>query len=105
MVGYPNYFYIGDRTWQAHIEDRYLTKTVVWNIWQLGFAAYSDVGRIREIMPAQWSPTLADAGLAIRLGDIRSAYGGVIYFSYAFPLLHVPGISQRQFLVGNTFNF
>lgn len=105
MPGYPNYLYLGDRRWQLNLADRYFTGMRLWNVFQVGFAAYGDVGRVRLFETGQWSRTLADVGLAVRLGDIRSAYGGVIYISYAWPLVNVPGISKRQFLIGNTFSF
>ncbi|HSC48164.1 MAG TPA: hypothetical protein VLG68_08760 [Gammaproteobacteria bacterium] len=104
MPGYPNYFYIGDRRWQSQVADRWVTPYRLWNIFQVGFSAYVDVGQIRRLGDS-WSPTLADAGLALRLGDVRSAYGGVIYITYAWPLVNVPGVSGKQFVIGNIFTF
>jgi hypothetical protein len=105
MLGYPNFLYLGDRRWQMHLEDRHLTQMRLWNTLQVGFAAYTEVGKIRQFGSGHWSPTLADVGLALRLGDVRSAFGGVIYVSLAWPLTKIPGISERQFLIGNSFNF
>lgn len=105
MPGYPNFYLIGDRRWQGNISDRINTNVYLLNIFQLGFAVYADAGQIRQFGDAGWSRTLADAGIALRLGDIRSAYGGVIYITYAWPLVKLPGASSRQFVVGNIINF
>lgn len=105
MPGYPNFFLIGDRRWQAHFSDRIVTDHYLLNTFQLGFALYTDAGQIREPYPVGWSRTLIDAGVALRLGDIRSAYGGVIYVTYAWPLVKLPGAQSRQFVIGNIINF
>ncbi|HLW74770.1 MAG TPA: hypothetical protein VKT74_06845 [Gammaproteobacteria bacterium] len=105
MPGYPNYFLIGDRRWQAQFSDRIVTDHYLFNTFQLGFAVYTDAGQIREPYPVGWSRTLIDAGVALRLGDIRSAYGGVIYVTYAWPLVKLTGATDRQFVIGNIVNF
>ncbi|HSN18105.1 MAG TPA: hypothetical protein VLV87_07830 [Gammaproteobacteria bacterium] len=105
MPGYPNYFLIGDRRWQGNVSDRIATHAYLFNIFQLGFAVYADAGRIRQLGAAGWSRTLMDAGVALRLGDIRSAYGGVIYVTYAWPLVKLRGATSRQFVIGNIINF
>lgn len=105
MPGYPNFFLIGDRRWQAQVADRYLTNATILNIFKVGLSVYADAGQIRQPYPVGWSRTLLDAGIALRLGDIRSAYGGVIYVTYAWPLVKLPGATQRQFVVGNIIHF
>ncbi len=105
MPGYPNYFLIGDRRWQMTLADRVLTQTRIFNTYQVGFSVYGDAGQIREFETGNWSQTLADAGIALRLGDIRSAYGGVIYVTFAWPLVKMPGANERQFVIGNIVNF
>ena len=105
MPGYPNYFLIGDRRWQATVADRVLTQKRILNTYQIGFSVYADAGRERLLNTGGWSRTLADAGIALRLGDVRSAYGGVIYVTYAWPLVKMPGADQRQFVIGNIINF
>jgi hypothetical protein len=105
MPGYPNFYLIGDRRWQGNISDRVVTNMYLFNIFQIGFAVYADAGQMRQLGNAGWSRTLADAGIALRLGDVRSAYGGVIYVTYAWPLVKLPGATERQFVVGNIINF
>ena len=105
MPGYPNYFLIGDRRWQATVEDRYLTQKRLFNTYQIGFSVYADEGQLRQLDTGGWSRTLADAGVALRLGDVRSAYGGVIYVTFAWPLVKMPGANERQFVIGNIVNF
>ena len=103
--GYPNYFLIGDRRWQATIADRLLTQTRILNTYQIGFSVYADAGQVRLSDTGRWSRTLEDAGIALRLGDVRSAYGGVIYVTYAWPLVKMPGANERQFVIGNIISF
>ena len=105
MPGYPNYFLIGDRRWQLTVEDRVLTQKLIFNTYQVGFSVYTDAGQVRLLETGGWSATLQDAGVALRLGDVRSAYGGVIYVTFAWPLVKMPGADQRQFVIGNIINF
>ena len=105
MPGYPNYFLIGDRRWQATVADRWLTQRRILNTYQIGFSVYADAGQVRLLDTGHWSRTLADAGIALRLGDVRSAYGGVIYVTYAWPLVKMPGADERQFVIGNIISF
>ncbi|HEV2111977.1 MAG TPA: hypothetical protein VGT99_11540, partial [Gammaproteobacteria bacterium] len=105
MPGYPNYFLIGDRRWQLTVEDRVLTQKRIFNTYQIGFSVYTDAGQVRLLETGGWSTTLQDAGVALRLGDVRSAYGGVIYVTFAWPLVKMPGADQRQFVIGNIINF
>lgn len=105
MPGYPNYYYIGDRAWQFHLADRYFTHSYLFNTFQIGLVAYADVGQIRQLNNSGWSTKLADAGVGLRLGDIRSAYGGVIYVTFAWPLVKQTGANERQFVIGNILTF
>ncbi len=105
MPGYPNYYLIGDRRWQTHVADRITTHAYLFNIFQIGFEVYGDAGQIRQLGAAGWSRTLIDGGVALRLGDVRSAYGGVIYVTYAWPLVKLPGATERQFVIGNIIPF
>jgi hypothetical protein len=104
MPGYRNYYLIGDRSWQMHFADRMFTQHYLWNTFQVGFVTYADVGQIRRLDTSVWGPTLADAGVGLRLGDVRSAYGGVIYVTFAWPLVKQPG-AEREFVIGNILNF
>jgi hypothetical protein len=105
MPGYPNYYLIGDRRWQGHVADRYFSDAYLLNIFRVGFEVYGDFGQIRRPGGAGWSRTLIDGGIALRLGDVRSAYGGVIYVTYAWPLVKLPGATERQFVIGNLIDF
>jgi hypothetical protein len=105
MPAYPNYYFIGDRAWQIHLADRIFTHSYLFNTFQIGFVAYADVGQIRQLNDSGWSPRLADAGVGFRLGDVRSAYGGVIYVTFAWPLVKEPGANEREFIIGNILNF
>ena len=104
MPGYRNYYLIGDRAWQVHFADRVFTPNYLFNTFQVGFVTYADIGQIRRLDTSIWGPTLADAGIGLRLGDVRSAYGGVIYVTFAWPLIKQPG-AEREFVIGNILNF
>lgn len=105
MPGYPNYYLIGDRRWRLTAADRVFTSLRLLNTFQVGFSLYTDAGQVREFETHRWSRTLVDTGIALRLGDIRSAYGGVIYVTFAWPLVKLPGATQRQFVIGNIITF
>ncbi|MGH8377841.1 MAG: hypothetical protein ACRER7_02700, partial [Gammaproteobacteria bacterium] len=105
LRGYPNYFAIGDRRWQATFEDRILTPVQFLNLFQLGFVGYVDMAQIHQLSPSGWSPTYSDVGLGLRIGDIRSAFSNTLYFTIAWPLRSAPGVHGHEIVVGNIINF
>ena len=105
LRGYPNYFAIGDRRWQATFEDRVVTPVQIFNLFQMGFVGYVDMARIHQLSPSVWSPTYSDFGLGLRLGDIRSAFGNTIYLTIAWPLRSAPGVHGHEIIIGNIINF
>jgi hypothetical protein len=42
---------------------------------------------------------LKDVGFGLRLGNTRSGLGNVLHIDLAFPLAHLEGINNVQFLV------
>jgi len=105
LRGYPNYFAIGDRRWQATFEDRIVTPVQILNLFQLGFVGYVDVAQIHQLSPSTWSPTYSDVGLGLRIGDIRSAFNNTLYFTIAWPLKSAPGVHGYEIVIGNVINF
>ena len=105
LRGYPNYYAIGDRRWQATVEDRIVTPVQILNLFQLGFVGYVDVGQIHQLSPAAWSPTYSDFGLGFRIGSIRSAFNNTFYFTVAWPLKNAPGVSGHEIVIGNIISF
>ncbi len=105
LRGYPNYFAIGDRRWQATLEDRIVTPVQILNLFQLGFVGYLDVAQIHQLSPSAWSPTYSDIGLGMRIGNIRSAFSNTIYLTVAWPLKGAPGVHGHEIVIGNVINF
>ncbi|MGA9854871.1 MAG: hypothetical protein WBR29_06325 [Gammaproteobacteria bacterium] len=105
LRGYPNYYAIGDRRWQATFEDRIVTPVQILNLFQLGFVGYVDVAQIHQLSPTTWSPTYSDVGLGFRIGNIRSAFDNTFYFTVAWPLKSAPGVSGHEIVIGNIINF
>ena len=105
LRGYPNYFAIGDRRWQATLEDRIVTPLQILSLFQLGFAGYLDVAQIHQLSPSAWSPTYSDMGLGLRIGDIRSAFNNTFYLTIAWPLKSAPGVHGHEIVIGNVINF
>ncbi len=107
MPGYPNYFLIGDRRWQATTPaaDRVSAPTRILNTTRWA-SVHADAGQ--QVggcsIPVPGAARLRAAAVAIRLG-IRSAYGGGIYVTYARPLVKMAGANERQFVIGNIINF
>lgn len=105
LRGYPNYFAIGDRRWQASFEDRVVTPWQLWSLFQVGFVGYADLAQIHQLSPPAWSPTYSDLGLGLRFGVIRSAFDNTVFVTIAWPLRGAPGVHGHEILVGNIVNF
>ena len=105
LRGYPNYFAIGDRRWQATFADRIVTPWQLWSLFQVGFVGYADLAQIHQLSPPVWSPTYSDVGLGLRFGFIRSAYSNTLYFTIAWPLRGGPGVHGHEIVIGNIINF
>lgn len=107
MLGYPTYFRYGDRRWTTHVEDRLLTDKVLFNTFRVGYAAFVEAGQIRELDAGQpaWGKVYADIGAGFRLGSIRGAFGHVLYFMVAAPLVSEPGLPGYQFVIGDVIEF
>lgn len=105
LRGYPNYFAIGNRRWQATLADRIVTPWQLWSLFQVGFVGYADWAQIHQLTPSAWSPTYSDVGLGLRFGFIRSAFSNTLYFTVAWPLRGGPGVHGHEIVVGNILNF
>lgn len=105
LRGYPNHYRAGDRSWQASFEDRIITPWTLWGIAQIGFVAYVDAGSIRQFSTGRWSPTFADVGAGLRVGDLKSAFGKVWLFTVAVPLKREPGMDKYEYVFGNVIKF
>jgi len=105
LRGYPNFFRVGTERWIATVEDRIVTPIVLLHTFVIGFVAYADAGAIRRLAPGGWSRVYADVGGGLRLGNLRGAYGQVLYFTLARPLVRTPSVPNHQFVVGDQVRF
>ncbi|MDE2070162.1 MAG: hypothetical protein KGJ04_02715, partial [Gammaproteobacteria bacterium] len=105
LRGYPNYFAVGDRRWQATFADRVVTPWELWSLLQVGFVGFVDVAQIRQLSPPVWSPAYSDFGLGLRFGITRSAFSNTVFVTVAWPLRGGPGVHGHEIVVGNIINF
>ena len=105
LLGYPAHFVVGDRMLKLHLEDRWTTDTVLFQTLRVGYAVIAEAGRGRELGTRQWSRTLADIGAGLRLGNLRGAYGQVIYITAFVPLVREPGVDSWQLVIGDVISF
>lgn len=104
MLAYPDRFRVGDRRWLLHLEDRYVSDTILFDTIQVGYTAWVEAGNIREL-DGRWGEPLADVGLGLRLGSLRSSFGSVSYLTVAFPLVDDGQDDDYSIVAGTTVNF
>jgi len=105
MRGYTNHFLAGDRRWMLSMEDRIVTPWTWWGLFRVGFVAFVDAGAVRQYEPREWSRTYADAGVGLRFGNLKGAFGRVIQVSVAVPLVRESGVDNYQIVVGSFVRF
>lgn len=107
LYGYPSYYKYGERRWTLHFEDRILTEKVLFNAFRVGYSAFFEAGQIQENdgTGPRWSKIYADIGGGYRIGSLRGAFGSVLYFMVAVPLVHDPGLPSYQVVIGNSIEF
>lgn len=104
MLAYPDRFRVGDRRWLLHLEDRYVSDTVLFDTIQVGYTAWLEAGNIRDL-EGRWGKTLADVGFGLRLGSLRSSFGSVTYLTVGFPLVETGQEDTYTIVAGTTVNF
>lgn len=105
LRGYVNDFLSGDRRWVVTLEERIVTRWIVWGMAQVGFVAFGDAGAVRRLDGARWSRTYADVGGGLRIGNLKSAYGRVVVATIALPLVKGPGVNNFEVFIGNEISF
>lgn len=105
MLGYPASWIVGDRIFKLHLEDRWSTDQVLFQTLRVGYTVIAEVGTGRRIGTREWSQTLANVGAGLRLGNLRGAYGQVIYITAFVPLIREDGIDSWQVVVGDVIEF
>ena len=105
MLGYPADWLVGDRIFQLHLEDRWSTDQVLFQTLRVGYTVIAEVGTGRRIGTREWSKPLVDIGAGLRLGNLRGAYGQVIYITAFVPLVLEPGVDSWQLVIGDIISF
>ena len=105
LLGYPAHFVAGDRAWRLHLEDRIYGERILFQTFKMGYSAIFEAGQARRIGTEDWSPVLADVGAGLRLGNLRGAYGQVLYFTVFAPLVKEPGVGSVEFVAGDVISF
>ncbi|MNC89926.1 hypothetical protein D3C83_59410 [compost metagenome] len=96
---------VGDRAWRVHLGDRVLTDDVLFQTLRVGWTAFFEAGQAREIGTGRWSKVYADLGAGFRLGNLRGAWGTVLYFTVVAPLVREPGVDAWQIVIGDVIEF
>jgi hypothetical protein len=107
LRGYPLRYQQGSRRAIAKIEERVYTKWSLWRLFDIGGAAFFDIGRTGGTNPidAPQLGWLKDAGVGLRLGNSRSSLGNVIHIDLAMPIGAPTDVSGLQLLVGTQATF
>jgi hypothetical protein len=106
LRGYPNFYDTGSRRLRLTVADRLVSRTVLFNTFQLGYVVFVDAARVEGSTSPDWSPWYAAAGAGFRIGNLRGAYNRVLYFTVSHPLRRGPGVSNGlQVVVGNVIDF
>lgn len=104
MYGYPQHFRVGDQRWILHAEHRYVTDMVLFDTLKIGYTAFAEAGRIRDLS-GDWSRQFADVGIGFRIGNLRSAFADTYYIAIVAPMTRDAGVESYQFVAGNVMKF
>jgi outer membrane protein assembly factor BamA len=107
LRGYPLRYQLGTGRTMIKLEERLFTEWSLWRLFDIGGAAFFDIGRTSGANPLGGPQLgwLKDAGLGLRLGNSRSSLGNVIHIDLAAPLGAASDVSRLQFLVGTEATF
>jgi len=88
LRGYPLHYRSGTHREVLNVEQRFYTRWQILRLLTVGAAAFVDIGHIGggDGVNTDGSHTLADVGIGLRLGNIRSSKGEVFHFNAAYPL-------------------
>lgn len=107
LRGYPLRYQSGTRRALFTLEERFYTDLYVWQLFRVGGAAYLDIGRAwgGEFVNRAHPGWLKDAGVGLRIVNMRSAFSNVLHVDLAFPLDADVDVRKVQFLVKNRTSF
>jgi hypothetical protein len=107
LRGYPLRYQRGSGLSLINLEERLYTDWTLWQLFDIGGAAFFDAGRIHGpntigVPDLGW---LKDVGIGLRLGNSRSSLGNVIHVDIAAPLDRMGSIKSIQYLVSTHATF
>ena len=107
LRGYPLRFESGTSRALFTVEQRVFTDWYPFRLARVGAAVFADVGRTwgSGVIGNSDPGLLKDVGLGLRFGNTRTGLGNVLHMDVAFPLDHIAGIRQVQFLVQTLQSF
>jgi hypothetical protein len=107
LRGYPLRFESGTSRALFTVEQRVFTDWYPFRLARVGAAVFGDVGRTwgSGVIGNSDPGLLKDVGFGLRFGNTRTGLGNVLHMDVAFPLGHIAGIQQVQFLVQTLQSF
>jgi len=107
LRGFPLRYQAGTSKVVFTAEQRYFTAWQPFRLFNVGAAAFADVGRAWGSDPVSPPPDgwLADVGVGLRLGNLRSGLGNVLHLDIAMPLNGPADLKNLQFLVETRKSF
>lgn len=108
LRGYPSNVQRGNRRWVVSVERRRFTDIHLFNLAYLGGAAYVDAGRVWDSTApdnGDGVPTLANAGLGLRLSPSKFRIDKVLHIDVAFPLRERDQVDDYQLIVSGRVDF
>ncbi|GAC1671893.1 MAG: hypothetical protein NVS9B2_19150 [Steroidobacteraceae bacterium] len=107
LRGYPLRYESGKSRALLTVEQRFFTDWFPFRLVRVGGAIFGDVGRTwgSGVIGNSDPGLLRDVGFGLRIGNTRSGLGNVLHIDLAFPLNHIAGIQQVQFLVQTMQSF
>jgi len=107
LRGFPLRYVSGDRRVLLTVEERFYTEPYWFQRFRVGGAAFLDIGRAWGGDPFTVSDPgwLANAGVGLRIFNVRAGFSNVVHLDMAVPLRPPDGISRVQFLVRTRASF
>lgn len=86
LRGYPLNYIGGDRLQKITLEERFYSDWYLWRIFNIGAAAFFDIGHISGCTKDCEQSTYRDIGIGLRLANHRSSRGDIIHIDISYPM-------------------
>ncbi len=107
LRAYPFDYQYGDKRALLTLEQRYYTDWKPFQLFQVGAAAFVDIGKVwgDSAVPAVPLGTLRDVGIGLRLGSLRAARANALHIDLAYPVDARTKDRGLQFIVETRTSF